>query len=116
MTYTAKERKEIHSQLVAAKQYLWDGKGKEPACDMQSLQTHICIAISRTQGLYHYDGGSELLACKMIAERLGGSFIYLDGWLEDVAKVPKAQLTHLALQTYRHEWLDHLIKEYSNNS
>lgn len=113
MEFSTAERKIIHKQLIGAKKYLWDGKG--PLSD--SKDRFICLAII-THVQKSNSAHSWLLAKRMIEMRLGDC---VDGysardvmdWLIEVAKIPKEQLTDLAVQTYRHEWLDHLIKEFS---
>ena len=113
MVYTKAQRKIIHKQLVGAKKYLWDGTGRRDSkCEF------ICLAViahvRRTNSIRRW-----LTTTNMIEGRLGVCYTFglprdVKCWLDEVAKIPKEQFTDLAVQTYRHEWLDELIKEFSD--
>ena len=103
MTYTKEQRKEIHDQLVGAKRYLWNGTGKKTSTRF------ICHAICATTAA---DIGSFTIAGEMIENRISPCNSVF-GWLVHNAGLTEKELTDEAVQTYRHEWLDHLIKEFS---
>lgn len=96
--YTKQERKEIHAQLVAAVPYL-------------KKQEFIChaIAYAELEHLYNYD---NLIACKMIAERIAPNKTIIS-WLKYEKNIYSDIHNPDEIQTYRKEWLEHLIKEFS---
>lgn len=112
MTYTAQERKIIHQQLVGAKKHLCDGTNPY----RWGFQQFICIAVKTYVEKINIVGDWRLTA-DMIEQRLGADPVEgprtVREWLCDVAEIPAHELTYLAIQTYRHEWLDQLIEEFS---
>jgi hypothetical protein len=112
MSYTKQNRKTIHSQLVAAKKHLWTGVGKK------YLTEYICIAVIKGLVASRSDLNWSITT-DMIESRLRertGKYIDLRtvrDWLIEYAKIPVADITDESLQTYRHEWLDQLISEFS---
>jgi hypothetical protein len=112
MSYTKQNRKTIHSQLVAAKKHLWAGVGK------RYLTRYICVAV--VDGVLASRSDLDWsMTTGMIESRLGKcidghiSARTVRGWLIEYAKIPVADITDESLQTFRHEWLDELIKEFS---
>ena len=101
--------KQIAKAFKGAKQHLWNGKNILRI--VPGITEFICYAIE----YYRERGGGEYEACcaaaKVINQRL--DYWSIRVWLRDVIGIPEEQLTREAVQTYRHEWLDHLIKEFS---
>ena len=95
-TYTPAQRQQIAEAFRKAKAILWDGCGepKDPA--------HICLALEAYKGSYN--------ARVVIADRIWPFPTYsIWCWLKcglDISDTTN-------LQTLRHQWLDALIKEFS---
>lgn len=91
--------------LRKARRYLWDGKGKQKPKQCSGL----CVAILLAETHITYPMGRDIR--NRIIKSLG-RHIYVVGWLEHKARVPRRLLTAENVQEYRHRWLDALIAEY----
>ena len=103
-TYTPNQRKQMAECFRAAKENLWDGVSE---VDLEGvyITQFVCYAVTRTRLPV------AALACIELSRRLAGS-LTVDSWLRRVAGVSWGELTDLALQEYRHAWLDSLIAEF----
>lgn len=104
MSYTSEERKMIANAFRHCRKFLWDGK----------LHTNghefICWALETTRM------PCWTLARKVVMDRLAfceGSPICVDDYLIRVLKVRPEQLLPKDVQSFRHRWVKHLIKEFS---
>ena len=93
--------KQIAKALKAAKKNLSDVT-RDYICNALEL---VCLEQDITR--------VESDAARRIIRDLISPCYSVKNWLLTVANVPEEQLTTIAVQTYRHEWLDHLIKEFS---
>ena len=100
-TYTPKQRKQMAECFRAAKKHLWDGVG-----DRGFKKVFICFAIGETTSPIRVEARVE------VSRRLLPSSD-VRGWLLNEAGIPWVELTdNLAVQQYRHAWLDSLIAEF----
>lgn len=100
-TYTAEQRKQLTECFRAAKKHLWNGVGNRG-----SKKVFICFAISETASPIREEARIE------VSRRLLPSSD-ARGWLLNEAGIPWIELTDdLAVQRYRHAWLDSLIAEF----
>ena len=99
--------------LKKAKKYLWDGHEKTYHDDDQTQ--FICGALieaaSNAKNISALVVSQELR--REIAARLYPASI-VEGWLQRKKLIPKNPSTwnRTDIQTYRHRWLDELIREY----
>lgn len=105
-TYT--QRQEIAEAFRQAKALLWDGTplphGEKPSAYRDGIDVFICHALALS-------GHPERHAAKDVIQQRIKPWISYESWLLDYYK--HEQLTKQFLQTLRHEWLDALIKEFS---
>lgn len=103
MRYTKRERKQIVTALTACKKHLWDGTG-----DMLGHR-FICYALSDT-GLV----GANL-ARQVIMDRLfaAGGYGNVAKYLKHTQGLIDIDMRNPEVQAFRHRWVDHLIKEFS---
>lgn len=99
-------RQQIADAFRAAKRRLWKGRGSS-----FGKETYICYALSTT------DAG--LAAQRIIMQRLGkrGQYVSsVDTWLRRCGFVSGFGMPNYdrLVQSYRHRWLDALIKEFSS--
>jgi hypothetical protein len=85
-----------------AKAHLWHGNQK----DYLDCTSYICFAIKRS----HHPLYPE--ARHLVESRLGGHGTVV-GYLNNIV-TNRRSLTHKNVQTFRHLWLDSLIKELSS--
>ena len=99
--------------LKKAKKYLWDGNEKRYHDDDQTQ--FICEALieaaSDAKKISALVVSQELR--KEIRDKLHPASI-VEGWLRSKKLIPKNPSTwnRTDIQTYRHRWLDELIREY----
>lgn len=91
--------------LRKAKRHLWDGKSKRKP----QVVSGLCVAIMLAETHITYPMGRDIR--NRIIKSLG-KHMYVVGWLEHKAHVPRSLLTDKNAQEYRHRWLDALIAEY----
>ena len=108
--------KEIAQAFRDAVPLLWDGKG-------QGLKTsYICVAIRRghpnydpLQGSWR-DPAAVAAARQIIHNRICGLYT-LETWLDERCGIPSNDtLQSKRMQTYRHAWLQALIKEFETKA
>ena len=97
---------EIADAFRVAKNRLWNGHHDGEG------HAYICHALETAYNRQECSIDAWYAARNIVVTRMGQRGT-LFTWLSHVAKIPEEQLTPVALQTYRHEWLDHLIKEFS---
>ena len=106
-------KKQIAERLKLAVEHLAHNKDE---IESRDKQRYICLSVDDTSNRWRYltsKEDREIIAIKkMIAERITPHHtVYL--WLHRVAGIPIEQLTADNMQTYRHAWLQELIKEFS---
>jgi hypothetical protein len=75
------------------------------------MLNYICLAIDNVIAV---PDEAKSAARKIINDRLDG-YADVSIWLQHVAGIHPRRLSYKAVQTFRHEWLDELIKEFSVN-
>ena len=98
---------EIADTFRAVKARLWNGKPGGRGYDK------ICFALGEVVSRNECSREAFIAARDVIYGRLDSKHNNIEAWLLHVAKIPYKLLTYEATQTYRHEWLDHLIEEFS---
>lgn len=107
-TYTPAQRQQIAEAFRQAKAALWDGTplphGEKPSACRDGIVEYICHALAHSRHPARYT------AKEIIGKRIQPYSSY-ETWLLDYYK--REQLTKPFLQPLRHQWLDSLIKEFS---
>jgi hypothetical protein len=97
--------------LKAAKKLLWDG-----GADVKGKEKYICWCIEST----NYSDRDYSPLTRLIEARLGNLTCLPNvertcyEYLLEVVGIPEDQLTRQNLQTYRHAWVDELIREFES--
>lgn len=107
MSRTPKQRTEIAKALQAAKRHL--NTGRPGDC----RTSHICFAIQMAEVSGEISGQLSQAASRVISNRLEGH-AGAWSWLHNVAGVPDTEITHPAVQAWRHAWLNQLIEEFES--
>ena len=95
--YTPEERKQIVSALKYAKRKL-------SRTTQDDLAHHICFALSTSDG--------AKMARFVIMERLARA-VSVPNWLHRRGLINVTRYDKTIVQSYRHRWVDALIKEFS---
>ena len=103
MKFTPEERQGITEALQAAKPFLWDGQDQQIE---KHISEFICIALLNCQH------PSSSVARQVVSSRLY-PHISIYFYLIDEVRVRRSRLTEKAVQTFRHAWVDELIREFS---
>lgn len=112
-TMPYQQRKDILRALKAARPLIWDGtlpRGND------GKMMYICDAIWRAHNNGAISDRAQLVAKRLIADRIGRHQFSLYGWLEMDAGIPRHEITPARLQAHRIAWVDHLIAEFSDPS
>ena len=102
-----KQTRECVKALQCAKTFLWDGVNSQSPEETK----FICYALNAVQGKGPCLTQGAITAKNLIMTRLGYSTVEV--YLQQAVKVRITQLTYRNTQTFRHLWLDALIKELS---
>lgn len=122
---TTVTNKQLVKAFKAAKEYLWDGtplpvrngRGVPPGSEVvyRELHDYICHALETASSMKDITCDERDAAKRIISSAIA-PWYSVESWLTRAAKVPVEHVYDgrgKAIQTYRHEWLDHLIKEFS---
>lgn len=99
--------------LKAAKKYLWDGLS--PASE--DRYGHICGALAEAMSVDYVGSEIHKQACYSLSERISAHIApnrYFSSWLKAEANDP--YMPRHVVQAKRLEFVEQLIKEYSNES
>lgn len=95
-------RERIVKALRRAKEHLWDG-----VSPYGRGTSYICFAIDGGKSPFGKEDAKDIVMDRIFPNGSVG------GYLVDKLRIPKRQLTQKNIQTFRHLWLDELIREFS---